>query len=278
MTKFLYATLTATMILISVTTSGAFAQTDFTTIEGNEIKNNPISQDILKKISISKNQFERAKEIEQKKTEQKKFVDEQRALAQKSLNLELQRMEKKYEEFTPENAFARYVSGLNSTHYGIFWDQFDYLNAKVSLARDARDTVLKHGGTYTDAMKQYVKFAKMPKIEMLNLLRDLNLKHGFAQEETQSNFDIDGKLPRYENDLEAPCYGCTAKITKVQVGLDQTVPIKYKTFEPKPTKAEDLQSVLSNLQKTFLESKDVTAQMKVVSEMNEIVRQIHELK
>jgi hypothetical protein len=45
MKKFLYRTFAAAIILISVVTPNAFAQTDFKKIEGDEIKNNPTLQD-----------------------------------------------------------------------------------------------------------------------------------------------------------------------------------------------------------------------------------------
>jgi len=134
-------------------------------------------------------------------------------------------MEKTYEEFTPKNAYVRYVSSVNSTNPEIFWDQFNYLSSKIVLAKEARDSILQQGGTYADTMKQYVHYAKMSKIEMLNVVRDLNIKHDLAQEEIQSNFDIDEKLPRYENDLEATCYGCTEKISKIPVNSEQSFAI-----------------------------------------------------
>jgi hypothetical protein len=255
----------------------AFAADDFKKIEGDELKN-PISLEILKKIEASKKKFEIAQELQQKRIEQQKLIDEQRTLAKISLQEELKRMDKKYDDFTPQNAFARYVSSMNSTHHGIYWDQFNYLQAKVTLAKEARDSVLQQGGTYTDAMKQYIKYAKMSKIEMLNVIRDLNIKYDFANEDIQSNFDVDGKLPRYENDLEAPCYGCTAKISKVQINSDQSVPIHVISLESKPTKIDELRDSLSELQKAFLYSKDVIAQKKMVFEMNQIVSQIQELK
>ncbi|MHA7647927.1 hypothetical protein [Nitrosopumilus sp. S4] len=278
MTKLLYASIIASIILMSVFSADAFAQSNFKKIEGKEIQNNPVSQDILAKIELSKKQFLQAKEIEQKRDAQQKFIEEQRILVQKSLKQDLQRMEKNYEEFTPRNAFSKYVSNLNVTDHGIFWDQFDYLQAKISLARDARDSVLKQGGTFSDAMKQYVQFAKMPKIEMQNIVRELNIKHNLAQEDIQSNFDINGKLPRYENDLDAPCYGCTTKISKVQIDSNQSVPITRIAYEPKTTQITELQDSLSDLQKQFLESKNIIAQKKMVFEMNEIIKQIQILK
>jgi len=188
------------------------------------------------------------------------------------------RLEKKYDEFTPEKAYAKFVSNTNSTNPGIFWDQFNYLSAKVAIAKEARDSILQQGGTYSDAMKQYVHYAKMSKIEMLNIIRDLNIKNNFAQEEIQSNFDINGKLPRYENDLQAPCYGCTAKISKIQVSSEQSVPVQIKSFEQKSTKIDKFQDTLSELQKAFIESKDVVTQKKMIFEMNNLVNQIKELK
>ena len=93
-------------------TPSAFAQTDFNRIEGDEIKNSPISQDILEKIEFSKQQFLKAKEVEKTRDAHQKFIDEQRILAEKSLEEEIQRMNQSYKAFTPKNAFASYVSKL----------------------------------------------------------------------------------------------------------------------------------------------------------------------
>ncbi|MDH3279225.1 MAG: hypothetical protein OEM17_03540 [Nitrosopumilus sp.] len=278
MTKLLHASIIASVIMMSVFSTNAFAQSDFKKFEGDEILNNPVSQDILTKIEFSKQQFLQTKETENKRNAQQKLIDEQRIIAQESLKQELQKMEKTYEEFTPKNTFVKYVSNLNATNHGIFWDQFDYLQAKISLARDARDSVLKQGGSFSDAMKQYVQFAKMPKIEMQNIVRDLNIKHNLAQENMQSYFDINGKLPRYENDLEAPCYGCTAKISKVQINSEQSVPITRTVFEPKPTRINELKDSLSDIQKQFLESRNIIDQKKMVFEMNKIIEQIQILE
>jgi len=277
MTKLLHISLATVFLLTSLLTSNAFAETDFKKIQGDDLKNNPISLDILKKIEIARKQFEQTQENDQKIIEQQKLIDKQRTLAKTSLNEELKRMEAKYEAYTPKNAYDRYVASTNSTNPGIFWDQFGYLNTKLTIAKEAKDSILQQGGTYADAMKQYVNYAKMSKIEMLNVIRDLNIKHNLAQEEIQSNFDINGNLPRYENDFEAPCYGCMEKISKIQVG-SQSIPVQIKTFEKPITKTNDLRNSLSELQKAFVESKDIIAQKKMVFEMNNLVSQIKELK
>ncbi len=269
MTRLLSTTIIAALIALSVLAPSAFAQSDFKTIEGND---NPVLQDILEKIEFSKKQYLKSQEKKIVQDEHQKFINEQRIAVQESLNQELERMEKNYEEFTPRNAFAKYVSNLNATNHDIFWDQFDYLQAKISLAKDARDSVLNQGGTYFDAMKKYVEFAKMPKVEMQNIVRELNIKHNLADADIQSNFDVNGKLPRFENDLESPCYGCSAKISKVQINSEQSVPIKRISLEKQPTKINDLRESLSDIQHKFLKSKNVIEQKKMVFEMNKLVK------
>lgn len=277
MTKLLYATLTAAIILMSVTATEAFAQTNFNQVQGQDIKNNPISQDMLNKIENAKKEFTLQKELEKQRKEHQKMIDEQRRLANESLNEELKRMDRAYKDFTPRNAFEKYVSGLNSTHQGIFWDQFDYLQTKVSLAQNARDSVLEEGGSYVDAMKKYVQYAKMTKTEMINIIQTLNVKHNFAKENTQSHFDEKGKLPRYENDFDAPCYECSDKVSKVKLS-DTMVPVKQTTYDAQPHTVDALRDKLSDLQRKFLDSSDTTAQKTMVTDMNEIVQKIHVLK
>ena len=85
MTKLLYASILTAAIAMSLLTPSAFAQTDFNRIEGDEIKNSPISQDILEKIEFAKQQFLKAKEVEKTRDAHQKFIDEQRILAEKSL-------------------------------------------------------------------------------------------------------------------------------------------------------------------------------------------------
>ena len=278
MTRILYVSIIATAFLVSYFAPSVFAQTSFQKIEGNEINANPISQDILAKIELSKKEFLNTQETKKTRDAQQKYIEEQRLLAKQSLESQLQRMEKDYEEFTPRNAFTKYVTKLNATNYDIFWDQFDYLQAKISIAREARDSVLDNGGSYYEAMKQYVKYANMPKIEMQNIIKELNVKHNLAQVDIQSYFDANGKLPRYENDLESPCYGCDAKISKLQINADQSVPIKRIDIQQKPSPIQDLRNSLSDLQNTFLKSRDILEQKKIISEMNTVVQQIRNLE
>ena len=271
------ASIVACAIVLSALAPNAFAQNDFKKIDGENIQNNPVLQDILEKIELSKQQYQKSLEKKIQKDKHQKFIDSQRIASQESLKEELKRMDKNYEEFSPRNAFAKYVSSLNATNKDIFWDQFDYLQAKISLAKEARDSVLAQGGTYFDAMKKYVELAKMPKIEMQNIVRELNIKHNLADSEIQSHFDVHGKLPRFEHDLDSPCYGCDAKISQVTINSEPPTPIKRIVPEQKFSKISELRESLSELQNKFLHSKNVIEQKKILFEMNGIVKSIQKL-
>jgi hypothetical protein len=279
--KTLFVMLLSIMITVSISSSQSYAETDtkFTKSEGNNIENNPIAKNILKNIEIARKEFAAIKEKEKKEDEYQKLINEQRKVAQASLDEAVSRMNETYEEFTPRNAFARYVSGFNATHQGIYWDQFEYLNTKITLARDARDTVLENGGTYFDAMKEYSRYAKMTKVEMLNVIKDLNVKHNFTDRKTQSYFDVNGKLPRVENDLNAPCYNCESNITKVKVTAIETLPITAEKLKPisQSDQVVNLKNRLSAIQNDFVNSKNIIEQKKMVHDMNNILKQIQEL-
>jgi len=279
--KTLFVMLLSIMITFSISSSQSYAETDtkFTKSEGNNIENNPIAKNILKNIEIARKEFAAIKEKEKKEDEYQKLINEQRKVAQASLDEAVSRMNETYEEFTPRNAFARYVSGFNATHQEIYWDQFEYLNTKITLARDARDAVLENGGTYFDAMKEYSRYAKMTKVEMLNVIKDLNVKHNFTDRKTQSYFDVNGKLPRVENDLNAPCYNCESNITKVKVTAIETLPITAEKLKPisQSDQVVNLKNRLSAIQNDFVNSKNIIEQKKMVHDMNNILKQIQEL-
>jgi len=189
-------------LLIFFTNNSAAAQTDdiqfeFTSITGDEIKTSSVAQQMLERIELSKKilaELREGKSIE--KTEKQKFIEEQRKISKQKLQDQLDRMNKDNEPFTPRNAFASFLSGINETHHGIYWDQFDYMNAKVKIAKAAKKAVIDQGGTYHEAFREYVKYASMTKIEMIKLNQELNIKYGFADANIQKNFDKFGKMPR----------------------------------------------------------------------------------
>ena len=179
------------------TTTQATSQSyEFTTLTGDEIKNNPIAQKILKNIEISKQRIAELQKRQNEMTEQQKFIEEQRKIAKEMLDQDLKRMNKEQEPYTPRNSFASFVAGVNSTYSGIFWDEFNYLDQKIQLARQAMNTVLQNGGSYEDARQEYFKYAALTRQEMIEVNKNLNIKYGFADPEVQKIFDKNGRHPR----------------------------------------------------------------------------------
>ncbi len=195
-------------LLIFFTNNFAAAQTDdsqfeFTTLTGDEIKTSSVAQQMLERIELSKKilaDLIEGKNLE--KTEEQKFIDEQRKISQQELQVQIDRMNRNYEPFTPRNAFAGYLSGINPTYHGIYWDQFNYIYEKVKFAKAAHQAVINQGGTYQEAMQEYVKYASMTRVEIIALNQELNIKYGFADADIQKDFDNLGKLPR--NDESPP--------------------------------------------------------------------------
>ncbi|WP_268541676.1 hypothetical protein [Candidatus Nitrosotenuis cloacae] len=212
----------AALFLVSFYNIDAFAQAyNSTTITGDEIKKNPTASQILKNIELSKKILAELQSGKKIQTEHEKFVEEQRALAKAELEKDLSSFNKKYIEYTPKNAFSSFVNRVNATYAPIYWDQFNFMNEKIRIATQAKETILNNGGTYLEAQKEYIKYASLPRTEMIRFVTDLNIKYGFTDEGLQSYFDDNGKLPRYEEDRTAICYSCDKYEKIKQVMLEE---------------------------------------------------------
>ena len=249
----------------------------------DKLKNDPIAMKIIAEMEAQKlryKQIQEGKTVSIPLTKEQIEVEKNRKLANDLLEEDLKSMKEKYIDFTPKNAFEKFVSKLKETYHGIFRDQFDYMHSKVELAIAARNVVLEEGGTYFDAQREYYKYASMPRLEMISYIQELNIKYGFADESIQENFNPKGKLPRFEDDKNAPCYGCedtrtsksvdpsTKKTTKVIVKnskIDQNSEIKF------------LQKQLSETREKFLKSSDFEERKSLMNSLNETVKKIREL-
>lgn len=206
----------ASLVMILFSSTPAFAQqneenkndSEFTIVTGEELKKNPMAIKILENIEIAKKRLAEMQDVQKQKTEQQKLIDEQRRIAKERLENDLARMNKNTEGFTPKNTFAKFVAGFNATHHAIYWDQFNYMSEKIKIATHAKSAILEKGGSYKDAQAEYIKYASTSRETMIKYVSDLNIKYGFTDENLQSYFDKNGKLPRYEDDEGATCYAC----------------------------------------------------------------------
>ena len=166
---------------------------EWTVLAGNDLLNDPMAAQILKNIEISKQRIAQLKDPQIQKSEHEKFVDQQREMAKQRLQDELDRMNKKYQDFTPRAAFAKYVEKKPEMYHDLYWDLFNYMEQKVIAARQARDQVLENGGTYRQAQETFISIAKMPKAERIQIVNELNVKYGFLNK--MSDYDDFNKLP-----------------------------------------------------------------------------------
>ena len=183
---------------------GAEIDTEFTKYEGDDIAKDPSAQYILQQIEKSYKILDELKENNGIViSEKQRLIDEQRELAKQKLQEQLDRMNKQYEEYTPRNAFAKYVSGFPEEYHAFLWEHFDYMYSKVELAREHRDNVLANGGSYQDALDVFVKYAAITKAERNqfteNMIEKYELYNKISSIEDFNDLPDDTKLAYVEH-------------------------------------------------------------------------------
>ena len=175
-------------------------ENDFIPVASDRIKNDPFLVKILENMEKSKKQFS---DIQQKNV-QKELLDDKRSEAKSIVEKELQQMFKENEDFTSVSSFNRFLDKVSKDETKIiFQGLFDYKEEKVNAARDAMKEVFKNGGSLLDARNAYHQTAKIPRVDMIQLVQDLNIKAGFSDLDIQQYFSSEGKLPRYDDESES---------------------------------------------------------------------------
>jgi len=151
-----------------------------------DLANNPIAQDILKKIEQSKKQIAQIQQKNQEQYEAQQNLEKKRAEALAILQNDLKEWEKLWEEFTFEYKFAQ--------QSGIFWDQYNFTNTKIIAGRDALQQVLNQGGNAMQAREAYAEAAKIKRSEMIAANIIFNVQYGLALYSQQILFDSDGQF------------------------------------------------------------------------------------
>ena len=186
--------------MYSIQHAFAAAENDFVIAATDKIKNDPFLLEILENIEKSKKEFAET----QQQNVQEKLLNEQRSMAKDILEKELEQMFKDNEDFTPLNSFNRFLDKVsNDGSKIIFKGLFNYQQEKVETARNAMKEVFKNGGSLTDARNAYHEAAKIPRTDMIQLVRELNIEVGFSDASIQQNFNNEGKLPRYDDESES---------------------------------------------------------------------------
>lgn len=193
--------------LISFVTQDVLGQTQENTISGQttlsgDLANNPVAQDILRKIEQTKQWIADLEKRDYEKTLAQKLLEEKRAVALERLNYDLEQWEILWNNYTSRAAFERFVDDKPSEVQGVFWDQFEFKEMKVNAGRDALKQVIANGGTMREARDAYIKAAETKRIELIEANTQFNIKHNLAYYKEQLLFDIQGEFINSTGSLE----------------------------------------------------------------------------
>ncbi len=187
--------------LISGTNLNAFADSDTKPVvkATEQLRKNPLAMKILaemesQKIKYRQNMLEKSQPL--KLTSQQIEIEKQREVAQERLSERLDAFVLKYKDKMPKAAFAKFVEKKPEFIQYVFWGMFDYMQGKVSDARGAMKQVLENGGSLQEARDAYFSHASTKRVQLIQVVEDLNVQHGLAEKSVQDTFDEVGKLPR----------------------------------------------------------------------------------
>ncbi len=125
-------------------------------------------------------------------------VEEKRVIVQERLSERLDAFILKYQDKMPKAAYAKFVEKKPDYIQSVFWGMFDYMQEKVYTARSAMKQVLDNGGSLAEARDAYFAHAATKRVQLIQVVEDLNVSHGLAEKSIQDTFDEHGKLPRSE--------------------------------------------------------------------------------
>jgi len=175
---------------------------DQTTLSGN-LENDPVAQDILKKIEQTKKWIIELEKKNYDLLEPQRELNEKREQVLKILQQDLIEWEAMWEEYSPRNAYAKFVEKKPEFIQGVFWDQFEFTESKAEAGKIAFNQVRYNGGTFLDARQAYFIAAESRYIELIAVNSDYNIKHNLASVKLQTFFDNTGQFIRTPDNREA---------------------------------------------------------------------------
>jgi hypothetical protein len=189
-----YFLITCVIAVSLVHTSYAQLDSEGQITLSDNLLNDPIAQDILKKIEQTKKMIAELEEKEFEQNQAQENLQNMRDLSVQHLNQDLEEWERLWEKHSSRNAFDSFVSKKPSYVHGVFWDQFEFKEKKVNAGRVAMNQVLTSGGTILDAKNAYHKAASTQRIELIEMNSQFNVKHNLAVYAEQQIFNSTGQM------------------------------------------------------------------------------------
>ena len=161
------------------------------------IKKDPGMMKILYNIELFKQQYAALQLKQDILAQQKSMIDEQRKVANSYLQADLASSNNFNDMTNPKNAYASFVSKVDSSAQNVFLSEFAYMQAKASQGKLAMSKVLQNGGTKDQALKAYYGAASTQHTELVSVNKDINIKYQLADKITQDLFNKYGNLKKY---------------------------------------------------------------------------------
>ncbi|BDQ30329.1 hypothetical protein [Nitrosopumilus zosterae] len=164
------------------------------TILSEDLKNDPMAQDLLKKIEQTKKMIEDLQQTEYEQNQARENLERARVLSLERLNQDLKMWDRLWEQHSSRNAFDSFVSKKPDHVQGVFWDQFEFKEQKVKAGRSAMNQILANGGTMQSAKDAYNMAASTQRIELIEVNAQFNVKHNLADYNEQQLFNSTGQI------------------------------------------------------------------------------------
>ena len=196
-------------VVFGITVQTSYAQTNNDDVITNEqvtlsedLTNNPLAQDILRKIEQTKKWITELEERNYEQLEKQRELEEKRQQSLEKLNQDLKEWEILWDYYSPKNSYERFADKISDSQVQeVFWDQFEFKEQKVKAGRDAFKQVLNDGGSRRDALQAYLVAAETKRIELIEANSQFNVRHNLAYYNQQILFDRQGQF------VESPVTG-----------------------------------------------------------------------
>ena len=178
----------------SNTTSPAIV-TNFTTLVGPALQNDPMAQKILQEIEVSKLQVANIIGNETAAKINDELIQKQRAAAASQLKQDLTALAQSNVANTPSASYAAFLATVpdNRTQQ-VFEGEFNFMQQRVSAANAAMQNVLDSGGSWDQAIQTFDSYAAVNHAQIVQINQNLNVEYGLANSDVQSCFDSNGDL------------------------------------------------------------------------------------
>lgn len=176
--------------------NSAYAQTvgDQTTLSG-DLQNNPVAQDILKKIEQSKKWITQIEQRNFENSQRELELEQKRAEVLQSLENDLRKWEELWGYYTFDNMLERALENNPAKDTSSIYDHhLKFTASKIDAGREALQKVILEGGSPEQARDAFVKAAKITRAEMSSANAFYNILNNNAYYNQQVLFESDGKF------------------------------------------------------------------------------------